>query len=75
MRFDVITKAGTLPHSELPPQSGIEVDVSARQIAVLYVQEQCVYYTVLLLLCISFAGGLLHVISDAFCSLAPTARF
>lgn len=74
MRFDVITKAGTLPHSELPPQSGIEVNVSARQIAVLYVQEQCVYYTVLLL-CLSFAGGLLHVISDAFCSLAPTARF
>lgn len=74
MRFDVITKAGTLPHSELPPQSGIEVIVSARQIAVLYVQEQCVYYTVLLL-CLSFAGGLLHVISDAFCSLAPTARF
>lgn len=74
MCFDVITKAGTLPHSELPPQSGIEVNVSARQIAVLYVQEQCVYYTVLLL-CLSFAGGLLHVISDAFCSLAPTARF
>lgn len=74
MRFDVITKAGTLPHSKLPPQSGIEVNVSARQIAVLYVQEQCVYYTVLLL-CLSFAGGLLHVISDAFCSLAPTARF
>lgn len=74
MRFDVITKAGTLPHSELPPQSGIEVNVSVRQIAVLYVQEQCVYYTVLLL-CLSFAGGLLHVISDAFCSLAPTARF
>lgn len=74
MRFDVITKAGTLPHSELPPQSGIEVNVSARQIAVLYVQEQCVYYTVLLL-CLSFAGGLLHVISDAFCSLAPIARF
>lgn len=74
MRFDVITKAGTLPHSELPPQSGIEVNVSARQIAVLYVQEQCVYYTVLLL-CLSFAEGLLHVISDAFCSLAPTARF
>lgn len=74
MRFDVITKAGTIPHSELPPQSGIEVNVSARQIAVLYVQEQCVYYTVLLL-CLSFAGGLLHVISDAFCSLAPTARF
>lgn len=74
MRFDVITKAGTLPHSELPPQSGIEVNVSARQIAILYVQEQCVYYTVLLL-CLSFAGGLLHVISDAFCSLAPTARF
>lgn len=74
MRFDVITKAGTLPHSDLPPQSGIEVNVSARQIAVLYVQEQCVYYTVLLL-CLSFAGGLLHVISDAFCSLAPTARF
>lgn len=74
MRFDVITKAGTLPHSELPPQSGIEVNVSERQIAVLYVQEQCVYYTVLLL-CLSFAGGLLHVISDAFCSLAPTARF
>lgn len=74
MRFDVITKAGTLPHSELPPQSGIEVNVSARQIAVLYVQEQCVYYTVLLL-CLSFAGGLLHVISDAFCSLAPAARF